>query len=110
MGMPKRLQAKDIPELPILELLAARRERYGEYSCAVVSGVETWATGRDGDKRLGHAMPDHTPYKVRYAKMQMLARRGLVYEIRNGGFVITDKGIAHLDNLHLDKVLREAAL
>jgi hypothetical protein len=40
MSMPKRLQAKDIPELPILELLAARRERHGEYSCVVaVVGV-----------------------------------------------------------------------
>lgn len=86
------MQCKDIPDLPIMKFLAERRRLYGQYDCGVVMNADTWGTGKYGDRRLANAMPEDVPYKLRYAKMMMLARRGLVDEFRNGGFRITDLG------------------
>jgi hypothetical protein len=89
--MPKTLQAKHIPDLPILEFLFKLRLSGGEYELGVLSTYPIW-----GDHRLVFAMPAGTPWKVRAAKMNALSRRGLVDEFRNGGFRITDKGIEFL--------------
>jgi hypothetical protein len=89
--MPKTLQAKHIPDLPILEFLFKRRLAEGEYALGFLSTYPIW-----GDRRLSFAMPIDTPWKVRAAKMRALQRRRLVEEIRNGGFRITEKGIEFL--------------
>lgn len=75
------MQAKDIPEKPILEYLLRHKGewcfRYGE------------------DRNVMHAMPEGTPPKVALAKMAAMIRKGLVkgcacgcrgdFEITKGG-------------------------
>jgi hypothetical protein len=95
--MPKTLQAKHIPDLPILEFLFRLRLARGEYEVGALNDCQVW-----GDRRLAFAMPIGTPWKVRAAKMAALSRRGLVYEIRIGGFVITEKGIEFLHPGYLE--------
>jgi hypothetical protein len=95
--MPKTLQAKHIPDLPILEFLFKLRLSGGEYELGVLNTYPIW-----GDRRLAFAMPIDTPWKVRAAKMRALQRRRMVEEIRNGGFRITEKGIEFLHPGYLD--------
>jgi hypothetical protein len=75
------MQAKDIPNEPVLEFLA---------------GLDRWATIFPGyDNSVQKAMPEGTPEKVARAKMYALIRRGWVdgcvcgcrgdFEITNAG-------------------------
>ena len=86
------MQAKDVPELPILQFLRDMPE---------------WAANRFS-KTLGgepntnsilHAMPEGVPEKVVLAKMDSLIRRGLVDGCAcgcRGDFRLTEKGVAYL--------------
>lgn len=77
----RRMQAKDIPDEPILRLLETRN---GE-----------WTLWWDITK----AMPEGVPEKVVLAKMASLIRRGLVDGCAcgcRGDFVLTEKGKATL--------------
>lgn len=62
------MQAKDIPEQPILDFLAQPEiaNRLGA----------TWFEGFDNS--VQNAMPEGTPAKVALAKMRSLVKRGLV--------------------------------
>lgn len=63
----KLIQAKHIPEAPILAWLAARRP------------PRIWATWFAGyDNSVQNAMPPGTPEKVALAKMRSLIKRKLV--------------------------------
>lgn len=77
------MQCKDIPDEPILRLLAMR------------PGVwHNWYFGNDKDVR--QAMPPGLHDKLVLAKMRMLMRRGLVSGCDcgcRGDFEITDKGM-----------------
>ena len=87
------MQAKDIPEMPILRLLAgpdvgnlgaSRFDIPGELPCLY---------------GLSRALPDATPEKVALAKMRSMIKRGLVQGCCcgcRGDFTITDKGRAIL--------------
>lgn len=75
------MQAKDIPELPVLAFIAAS-PRW----CTLFVGFEN---------SVANAMPARTPPKVMRAKMQSLIKRGLVTGCTcgcRGEFEITDKG------------------
>jgi hypothetical protein len=67
--MLKTLQAKHIPDLPILEFLLERYQRRDSGGGAVICTGAIW-----GDKRIAFAMPIGTPYKVKLAKMRALIR------------------------------------
>lgn len=79
------MQCKDIPDMPILDLLA--------------KNPETWRTWGEPYSMISvrDAMPPVTPEKLQVAKMAMLIRRGLVDGCTcgcRGDFVITAKGLA----------------
>jgi hypothetical protein len=82
------MQAKDIPELPILQYLATipkdrTAARYRTYP------------GSEEVPSIIHAVPAGTPEKVALAKMKALIRRGLVDGCAcgcRGDFTITEKG------------------
>lgn len=80
------MQAKDVPDLPVLQFLA---DLNGE-----------WAFWFGGHARsVGNAMPPETPHKVVLAKMRQLMKRGLVKGCGcgcRGDFEITDEGRAFL--------------
>lgn len=83
------MKCKDIPELPILELLMRHR---GEW-CFIFSPEVC------GDKSVRAAMPDRVPEKLALAKMSSLIRRGLVTGCDcgcRGDFEITQKGAEYL--------------
>lgn len=78
------MQAKDIPELPVLVFLR---------------DLGQWATWYDYEPRPANtvlrAMPVDTPPKVALAKMRALIKRGLVDGCPcgcRGDFHLTDKG------------------
>lgn len=62
------MQAKDIPEQPILDFL----ERHRGHWCSMFSPEIA------GDRSIFNAMPPGTPYKVALAKMRALIKRGIV--------------------------------
>lgn len=95
----KRLQCKDIPDLPILEFLSKQRhpQREGEYM---------WATVGKPNPHMpvvNDAMPmvNDANWKLAPAKMSQLIRRGLVNGDcgigYRGDYVITQKGLAYLE-------------
>ncbi len=82
------MQCKDIPDIPILKLLAEQ--------------PETWHTWYDTTymRTVRPAIPAGIPEKLVLAKMRMLMRRGLVHGCGcgcRGDFVITEKGKAFID-------------
>lgn len=80
------MKCKDIPDEPIIRLLA---KRPGEW--------HNWFFGDDKDVR--QAMPPNLPEKLVLGKMRMLMRRGLVTGCGcgcRGDFEITAKGIQWL--------------
>jgi hypothetical protein len=80
------MKCKDIPDRPILEMLAKNPTRY-----------HNWCFGNEFD--VCRAMPPETPEKLRLAKMRMMIRRGVVDGCPcgcRGNFVITEKGLAEL--------------
>ena len=82
------MQCKDIPDIPILELL---RDQYPQWCTHWCDVDVTWS--------LEHAMPKDTPGKLRLAKMRMLLRRQLVDGCGcgcRGDWVITPKGLDYL--------------
>lgn len=89
------MQAKDLPERPILEFLSSVRER--------TQRAGTWFKPEDvsalWDNSVLNAMPIGTPPKVALAKMRALIKRGLVEGCGcgcRGDFLLTDKGRAAL--------------
>jgi len=75
------MQAKDIPERPVLEFIKA-------------NGPCNWF-GNEFELSVTRAMPDGTPPKVALAKMRALIRRDLVDGCCcgcRGDFVLTVKG------------------
>jgi hypothetical protein len=86
------MQAKDIPEGPVLEFLAAQTRS------ATLGYIdrEKWP---DSMPTVYDAMPPGTPNKVARAKMRALIRRGLVDGCTcgcRGDYDITDKGRAEV--------------
>lgn len=81
------MQCKDIPDQPILQLLAKN------------PGVwHNWYFADEKDVRK--AMPANTPEKLIIGKMRMLMRRGLVDGCGcgcRGDFEITQKGLLFID-------------
>lgn len=76
------MQAKDIPEIPVLRFLAEK------------GGWCNWF-GADYENSVTHAMPTGTPAKVALAKMRAMIKKGLVTGCAcgcRGDFEITDKG------------------
>lgn len=84
-----RLQCKDIPDRPILEMLAKR------------PGVwHTWCCASRPEDDVATAMPEEIPWNLVLAKMRMLKLRKLVDGCTcgcRGDFVITEKGLAWLE-------------
>ena len=84
------MQAKDIPEIPILEFLQARKWSHPVRPGCMFKGF---------DNSVFNAMPDGTPEKVGRAKMDALIRRELVSGCTcgcRGDFEVTDKGRKYL--------------
>lgn len=80
------MQAKDIPELPVLQFLATMPCRTATWF---------WSAGYKPDNSVINAMPSGTPAKVALAKMRGLIKRGLVDGCGcgcRGDFMITEKG------------------
>lgn len=91
-----RPQCKDIPERPILELLAHNPDKW-----------HTWGTGYYM-VTVQDAMPEGTPPKLQLAKMRSLMRRGLVGGCGcgcRGDFAITESGcwMIGLDPFEVEK-------
>ena len=79
------LQCKDIPDRPILEMLAKNPKKWHNWC-----GAEWNVTS---------AMPPGTPPKLALAKMRTMIRRGAVDGCPcgcRGNFVITEKGLAEI--------------
>lgn len=88
------MQCKDIPDRPILEMLARNPERW-----------HNWYFGDEFD--VGRAMPDGVPEKLKLAKMRVLIRRKVVDGCAcgcRGDFVITHDGQALLSAMPNTKV------
>lgn len=84
--MRKAIQAKHVPEGPILEFLE---------SC---NGSATWGAGYSMPT-VRDAMPPGTPDRVQLAKMAALIRRGLVHGCAcgcRGDFWLSDDGAVAL--------------
>lgn len=80
------MQAKDIPEEPILRYLA---------DMPATRTAARWCPVSDETPTIMAAVPSGTPEKVALAKMHALIRRGLVDGCAcgcRGDFTITDKG------------------
>lgn len=78
------MQAKDIPELPILKFLI---DHAGGWCFNFPAEID--------DRSVLHAMPKDVPGKLVIAKMNGLIRRGLVSGCTcgcRGDYEITDKG------------------
>ena len=87
-----RMQAKDVPDEPVLRFLAA----HGGPGCTI------WrhADGTPRERSALRGMPDDVPEKVARAKMAALIRRGLADGCAcgcRGDFEITPAGRALLD-------------
>jgi hypothetical protein len=79
-------QCKDIPDRPLLELLAKNPTHWHFLD-------------EDGEWGVAQSIPEGTPRKLRLAKMRMLVRRGVVDGCPcgcRGNFVITEKGLQEL--------------
>lgn len=91
-GRPKTVQAKHIPDGPILEMLARNQGQW----CHLY-----WEPARN----VLYAMPEDIPFKVAEAKMASLIRRGLATGCASpglgyrGDFEITAKGLALLESM-----------
>lgn len=104
----KRLQCKDIPDLPILGFLKNQEDpaRPGDYK---------WATHGKGYSMptVNDAMPmvNESNWKLAPAKMSQLIRRGLVSGstclYSRGDYVITDKGLDYLQEQKNTQALYE---
>lgn len=82
------MQCKDIPDLPILKLLADNQDK--EF---------TWFAGFENS--IQQAMPDGVPEKLALRKMNSLINRGLVDGCGcgcRGDFEITMKGLKILQD------------
>lgn len=89
MNSAPRQQCKDIPDRPILELLAQNPGEWHTWYEVIPGGMPT----------VRPAMPPDAPDKLILAKMNKLLRRGLVDGCGcgcRGDFEITDKGLAFL--------------
>lgn len=106
----KRMQCKDIPDLPILEFLAAQKNERGSY---------TWSTHSSKEHSgpmptVRNAMPALNPsqWKLAPAKMNQLIRRGMVAGDTcldgRGDYVITLNGLVHLENLKIEQDLEQS--
>lgn len=85
------LQCKDIPDRPILEMLAKNPTQWHNWC-----GTE-W--------NVREAMPPSIPPKLALAKMRMMIRRGVVDGCPcgcRGDFVITEKGLAEISLLNVE--------
>lgn len=79
------MQAKDIPDVPVLEFLIATQRR-------MALGANWYPPSENS---VTHAMPPNTPPKVALAKMRALIRRGLARGCCcgcRGDFTITEQG------------------
>lgn len=86
------LQCKDIPDRPILEMLAKNPTQWHNWC---------WTEWNVRD-----AMPPAIPPKLAIAKMRMMIRRGVVDGCPcgcRGDFVITEKGLFEISS-HKDQV------
>ena len=84
--MTTKMQAKDIPERPVLEFLKVN------WPC-------NWY-GNEFERSVTRAMPDGTPLKVALAKMRSLEKRGLITGCCcgcRGDFKLSVKGHRLLD-------------
>lgn len=84
------MQAKNIPEAPVLQFLAGLPRN----TPATWYGKASWTP----ENSVILAMPAGTPEKVALAKMRALIKRGLVEGCGcgcRGDFVITTKGKSH---------------
>ena len=78
------MQAKDVPEVPILWFIAAQNGKW-----------TNWFDPDLFDNSVRRAMPVGTPEKVALAKMRALIKKGLVDGCGcgcRGDFRLTDKG------------------
>lgn len=92
--MSKKMQCKNIPDLPVLEMLAKNPGQW-----------HNWYF-RD-QFNVASAMPAGIHEKLILGKMRMLMRRGLVDGCDcgcRGDFVITQKGLALLADDHRSNV------
>jgi hypothetical protein len=81
------LRCKDIPDLPILELLAKNPTQWHNWC---------WT-----EWNVTEAMPPGIPPKLALAKMRRMIRRGVVGGCPcgcRGDFVITEKGLAEISS------------
>ncbi len=95
------MQCKDIPDEPILRLLAERPGTW--HTCWDASGSGAMPT-------VLPAMPKECLPKLALAKMAMLIRRGLVHGCTcgcRGDFYVTPKGLEWLGRCHAAIVARE---
>ena len=88
------MQAKDVPEAPVLAFLLANAGRWCTYAEEYFD-----QNGKPYLPSVAHAMPAGTPEKVQLAKMRQLMKRGLVTGCGcgcRGDFEITEAGRAYL--------------
>jgi hypothetical protein len=81
------MQAKDIPDKPVLEFLAKHQGKWA-----------TWGKGYSMPT-VKDAMPEGTPDKLQLAKMKSLQKRGFIGGCMcgcRGDFEITDLGLAYV--------------
>ena len=86
------MQAKDIPEWPIIAFLAGRHG----------VGAHWFFNGEDSVRSV---IPEGTPDKVLLAKMRALIKRGLVDGCCcgcRGDFALTAKGLEHMADSSTD--------
>lgn len=79
----KQLQCKDIPTLPILQLMASEPDH--------------WWYWFEGNWSITPAMPEGTPSKLVRAKMNQLIHKGIIDGCPcgcRGDYELTDKGRA----------------
>jgi hypothetical protein len=94
------MQAKDIPDEPILRFLASIYPRWGNY----VPLTKEWASCCQ--RSVLNAMPTGVTAKLALAKMRKLIGRGLSSGCTcgcRGDFEITDKGRQFLDKASTPK-------
>lgn len=87
------MQAKDIPELPVLEFV--RDHSLNVLGALIFPGSE---------RSVGLSMPAETPQKVALAKMRSLLKRGLVDGCGcgcRGDFTITTLGLERIAESNL---------
>ena len=84
------MKCKDIPDLPILQLLAAYPGKWFTHGTAYPEGMPT----------VQGAMPAGTPVKLQKAKMAMLIRRRAVIGCAcgcRGDYEISEKGMYEVE-------------